>query len=134
MSVENVEIFRRSVEAFNDRDLDTLDALTSESFEFAPYLATLIETTTYRGHPGLRRYLRDADAAWEQIEAHLKDAREIRAGVVFASGELYGRGRASGLEVRLPLWWLGEIRGGKLASVRSYQSEAQAREAAGAEG
>jgi hypothetical protein len=35
-----------------------MDELSSPDFEFAPYLATLIETTTYRGGDGLRKYLR----------------------------------------------------------------------------
>ena len=131
---ENVEIFGRSVQAFNDRDLETLEALTSEDFEFVPYLASLIETATYRGHAGLHRYLADADAAWERIEARIDEVREIADGVIYASGELYGKGRASGLEVHVPLWWLSEIGDGRLVSLRSYQSEADAMQAVGLEG
>lgn len=49
MPEENVELIRRAVKAFNDRDLAALDDLVTEDFEFVPYMATLIETTTYRG-------------------------------------------------------------------------------------
>jgi ketosteroid isomerase-like protein len=131
MSEENVEIIRRSVEAFNRADLETLDVLTSEDFDFSPYLATLIEATTYRGHEGLRQYYEDAQAAWEEIQVRIDDPREVRDGVLYFSGELYGRGRASGLEVRVPLAWIAEIHDGKVTSLRSYQSEAEALEAAG---
>jgi ketosteroid isomerase-like protein len=60
MSEENVELYRRAVKAFNDGDLDVLDDLITEDFEFVPYMATLIETTTYRGRDGLRKYQEDA--------------------------------------------------------------------------
>jgi ketosteroid isomerase-like protein len=130
MSEETLELFRRAVEAFNQRDLDRMEELTTRDFEFSPYLATLIEATTYRGLEGLHRYFEDADAAWERIVVRLDDVREIRSGVIYSSGELHGKGRASGMEVRVPLAWISEIREGKLASLRSYESEAEALEAA----
>ena len=65
MSEENVEIFRRHVAAFNDGDLDAMADLVTEDFEFIPYLAASVETTTYRGPDWLRQYREDADAAWE---------------------------------------------------------------------
>jgi ketosteroid isomerase-like protein len=127
---ENVDVFRRSLAAFNRRDLETLETLTSEDFEFVPYLASLIETTTYSGHAGLHKYLEDADAAWERIEARMDEMREVADGVIYASGKLHGRGRTSGLEVDVPVAWLAEFRDGKLARLRSYQSEADALAAA----
>jgi ketosteroid isomerase-like protein len=131
MSEENVEIVRRAVEAFNRADIETLEELTSEDWEFSPYLASLIETTTYRGHEGLHKYFEDAQAAWAEIQVRLDAIREVRPCVLYFSGELYGRGRASGLEVRVPLAWVSQIHEGKVTSLRSYQSETAALEAAG---
>jgi ketosteroid isomerase-like protein len=131
MSQETLELFRRAVEAFNQRDVDRLDELTTRDFEFSPYLATLIETTIYRGLEGLHKYFEDSASAWERIVVRLDDVREVRSGVIYSSGELHGKGRASGMEVRVPVTWISEIREGKLASVRSYGGEADALEAAG---
>src|SRR3954451_19290085 len=113
MAQENVEIVRAWAQAFNRRDTDALADLASPSFELVPYLSSLIETTTYRGHDGLRRYFEDADSAWEVIEARLEEVREFGDHFV-AAGELHGKGRASGLDVVLPLAWAGAIDGGKI--------------------
>ena len=130
MESENVDVLRRWAQAFNQRDLDTLVDLSSADLEFVPYLANLIETTTYRGHDGLREYFEDADAAWEAVEVQLGEVREF-ADYFVVSGELHGKGRASGLEVRLPLWWVSTFKGGKIARLRPYESEAEALEAVG---
>jgi ketosteroid isomerase-like protein len=131
MSEENIELLGRAVEAFNQHDMEALVELTSTDFEFMPYLATLIETTTYLGHEGLDKYFADAESAWEEIHVRLDDVRDAGHGLIYSSGELYGRGRASGLEVRVPLAWVSEISDGKLTRLQSYQSAAEALEAAG---
>jgi ketosteroid isomerase-like protein len=130
MSHENVEIVRAWVQAFNRRDMDALARLASPSFEMVPYLSTLIETTTYRGHEGLRKYFEDADSAWEVVEAHLEAVRDYGEHFL-ATGELHGKGRASGIEVVLPLAWVGAVVGGKLAWIHTHETEAAALEAVG---
>jgi ketosteroid isomerase-like protein len=130
MSQENVELVRRWALAFNERDMDALDDLTGPDFEFVPYLATLMEATVYRGHHGLREYFADADAAWETIQVRLVEVREVDDRT-FASGELHGKGRASGLEVRVPLAWVGESREGRVVRLETYASEEAALEAVG---
>jgi ketosteroid isomerase-like protein len=130
MSQENVELLRRAVKAFNDRDLDWLDDWITDDFEFVPYMATLIETTTYRGRDGLRRYQEDADAAWETIEARVDEIRDLGDRLV-TFGEIRGRGRSSGLDVQVPLAWVVGLHEGKLRRVHSYADRSEALEAAG---
>lgn len=130
MARENAEIVRAWVQAFNRRDVGALADLASPTFELVPYLSTLIERTTYRGHDGLRRYFDDADAAWEVIEAHLDEVRDVGEHFL-ATGELHGKGRASGLDVVLPLAWAGAIEGGKIAWIHTYETEAVALRAVG---
>jgi hypothetical protein len=48
--------------------MEALVKLASPDLEFVPYLASLIETTTYRGHDGLLSYFGDASNA-EALEA-----------------------------------------------------------------
>jgi ketosteroid isomerase-like protein len=130
MSQENVEIVRAWAQAFNRRDIDALADLSSPRFELVPYLSSLVETTTYRGHDGLRQYFQDADSAWEVVEARLEEVRDFGRHFL-ATGELHGKGRASGMEVVLPLAWVGAIVGGKIAWVHSHETEAAALEAVG---
>jgi ketosteroid isomerase-like protein len=132
MTLENVQLVQRLVKAYNERDVDTLDSLTDPDFEFFPYLATLIETTIYRGRDGLRSYFADADAAWETIKVRLDEVREVNDRTV-SSGELHGKGRASGLEVRVPMAWVGESRDGRLVRLERYASMDAALEAVGLE-
>jgi ketosteroid isomerase-like protein len=131
MSQENVEIVRQAAEAFNRRDLVRLDELTSPDFEFAPLLPALIETTTYRGRDGLRRYFEDADAAWEEIQVRLSDDFRDLGERIVSFGELCGRGRTSGLEVQVPLAGVTEIHEGKLTRLHTYENGAEALKAVG---
>ena len=119
------DLTRRWAQAFNARDMDALEQLTSPDLEFVPYLANLIETTVYRGHEGLRRYFQDAQAAWEEIQVRQAEVREV-GGCTISLGELHGRGRASGLEIHVPLAWVGEWRDGKLVRLETYTSESEA--------
>jgi ketosteroid isomerase-like protein len=130
-SQENVELVRRAVKAFNDRDIAALADIVTEDHEFIPYLAAGVEKTTiYRGRGGLREYQRDADEAWESIHARVDEIRDLGDRVV-AFGEIRARGRSSGLDTRVPLAWLIEFRDGKLWRNRSYGDKDEALEAAG---
>jgi ketosteroid isomerase-like protein len=130
MSQENVELLRRAIKAINDRDLDAGDDLITEDFEFVPYLARLVETTTYRGRDGLRKYGEDADAAWESFRVRIDQVRDLGDRLV-AFGEISGRGRSSGLDVRVPLAWVVDFHEGKLRRLHSYADRSEALEAAG---
>jgi ketosteroid isomerase-like protein len=130
MSQENVEIFRRHVAAFNDGDLDAMADLITEDFEFIPYLAASVETTTYRGPNWLRQYREDAGAAWEDIQARVDKIRDL-GDLIIAFGEIRGRGRGSGLEARIPLAWVADFHQGKVSRLQSYENETDALEAAG---
>jgi ketosteroid isomerase-like protein len=130
MSEENVEVFRRSVAAFNERDEDAINDLFTEDFEFIPYLAALVETTTYRGRDGLRQYFEDAEAAWENFDVRVDEIRDLGDRVI-AFGEIRGRGRGSGLEVRVSLAWVADFRQGKFRRLQSFGDATEALEAAG---
>jgi ketosteroid isomerase-like protein len=95
-----------------------------------PYLASLIETTVYRGRDGLRSYFADADAAWETIQVRIDEVHKVDDRTV-SSGELHGKGRASGLEVRLPMAWVAESRDGRMVRLETYASKKAALEAVG---
>lgn len=65
MSQENVEAVRAWVKAINDGNAEALVALADSEVDYLPYLASLAgETGAYRGHSGLRQYVRDLSEAW----------------------------------------------------------------------
>jgi ketosteroid isomerase-like protein len=131
MSEENVEAFRRAGEAFNRRDIDAMGESVTDDFEFIPYLAAVVEkTTTYRGRDGFRQYLEDADAAWENFQVRVDEIRDLGDRVI-AFGEIRGRGRASGLDTRVPLAWVADFHQGKISRLQSYGDATEALNAAG---
>jgi ketosteroid isomerase-like protein len=130
MARGKVEVVQLAIDAFNRRDLDALADLGTPDFEFAPYLGTLLEGNVYRGPDAFRSYFEDADSAWQDIQVSLEDAREVGDRVLL-SGELRGRGRASGLDVRVALAWVADFHEGRVARLHSYQDMAAAEAAAG---
>jgi ketosteroid isomerase-like protein len=132
MSEENVEVVRRAVQAFNDRDIAELADLITEDYEFTPYLPAAVEKTTtmYRGRQGLRDYMKDAGEAWQSIQIHLDEVRDL-GDRALAFGEMRARARGSGIDARVPLAWVLEFRDGKVSRYQSFGDTPEAREAAG---
>ena len=70
MSEENVEIARRSFEAFNrafTEGADDLYALLDPEVEWIPATA-ILEGRSYHGHEGVRRWIEDMKRDWEDFE------------------------------------------------------------------
>ena len=58
MSQENVELYRRATQAFNDRELDAFLALMDADVEAVPRIGAV--EGDYHGHDGMRRW-------WESL-------------------------------------------------------------------
>jgi ketosteroid isomerase-like protein len=132
MSDENVEAFRRAVEAYNRRDIDAfLDAFDPKA-ESHPLLLTMFgqEATVYRGHEGMRQFVRDVDEVLPEMQVGGLEIRDLGERIV-ASGRLHARGRASGVEIEAPISWLVEFESGRVTRVSEYLDFADALEAAG---
>jgi ketosteroid isomerase-like protein len=126
MSEESIgTLARRWSQAFNKRDMETLAELTTEDFEFVPYLGSLIEANVYRGLDGLRRYFEDSHGAWEELRVRQAEVQEVNDRTI-SFGELRGKGRASGLEVQVSLAWVGEWHDGKLARLVTFTDRDEA--------
>ena len=123
MSQENVEIFKRGVEAWNGDDFDAWIALIDPEIEWF----ALMEV--YRGHAGARQ-------AWEsfksyaQITGRFDDIRDLGESVL-ALGEVETTGPTTHLDFTGELAQLFTYRGGKVVRGGSFRSHAEALEAAG---
>ena len=67
MSRENVEVMRRGFEAMSRGDLPQILAMIHPEFEVTIPAELSAEPDTYRGHEGIRRYLRSFEAEMEDI-------------------------------------------------------------------
>jgi ketosteroid isomerase-like protein len=127
MSRENLDVVRRSFATFNAREVDALIGLSDPESEWLPFRAQL-EGMVYRGHEGIRQFVRDIDDDWEAyridpIEFHDRGDR------IVAIGHIQAQGRTSGVDVDSQAGFLFELRAGRIWRVVSYSDPAAALEA-----
>ena len=132
MSAENVEAFKQAVEAYMRRDLDTFMELFDPEVETHPLTVAMFgqEETVYRGHEGIRQFIRDVHEVLSEMQIELVEIRDLGERIV-ASGRVRGRGRASGAEIESPISWLVQFKSGKVIRMRDFLDFKEALEAAG---
>ncbi|MBN1528405.1 MAG: nuclear transport factor 2 family protein [Thermoleophilaceae bacterium] len=129
MRATGVETVAQSFEAFNTRDTDRLVSLTHPHCEWFPFRAQL-EGTSYQGHQGVRRFVRDMGEDWETFTI---DPVELTArdDLVVVTGHVNGRSSATGVEIDFIGGFVFELRDELIMRIMSYSDPADAREAAG---
>ena len=133
MSQENVEAFKRGLEAGNRGDIETLLEVLDPEVAWHSALHALLagEATVFRGHDGVRKMFRDLYEAFDEIHIELSEIRDLGDRLV-AIGRTRARGEASGADVETPIGFVTEFKNGKAISVRGYLDPEEALEAAGA--
>ena len=132
MSQENVEAFKRGLEAGNRGDVETLLEELDPEVEWHSALHALLggEQTVFRGHDGVREMLRDLNEAFGEVHIEISEIRDLGDRLV-AIGRNRARGKASGVETDTPFALVTEIRNGKTILLRGYLDPKQALEAVG---
>ena len=132
MSQENVDAFKRGSEAASRRDIDALLAVVDPEVEWRGAVAALVGggATVYRGHEGVREWLRDLEEAFADIEIAYSEIRDLGERLV-ALGHFRARGKNSGVLVETPAGWVVEFKDGRVSYVRAYFDPQEALEAAG---
>lgn len=129
-SQQNLEVVRRSIEAFGRGDLEgVLDTLAPD-FEFEPSGRFMDVQRVYRGREGFREFWNDFRPAWEDIEIRVERTEDL-GDRVLTLGKLAGRGGGSHIGVDAEQAWLHTVRGGQVVRLRSFTTWAEAREVAG---
>ena len=135
MSKENVQAVRDWVAAINEGDSGRLVELSHPQVDYMPYLAALSGAAgAYRGHQGLRQYVRDLAEAWGSYEVEIYSLEDLGDDVVM-EGRLRGKGRTSGINVDAEMAWLHTFRPGtgegRYLRLRYFANRSDALEAAG---
>ena len=131
MSQENVELARMAYEAFNRRDADALVDLCDPEVRFESLIAES-EGQVYRGHAGVRAFLRQQDEAFDRISAEIVEITDS-GDFLIISLLFRAHGRESGVPVEQHSWQAGCIRANRIMWWRFFRTRAQALEAAGLE-
>ena len=133
MSQENVETCWRSVDLFNRRDVEAWLEYLDPEVELHWTLFAMLGggATVFRGHEGVREYLRDLDKAFAEFQiAEISEIRDLGERVL-AVGQLRMRGTGSGAEVESPIAYVVEVKSGKATRIDDFFDPKDALEAAG---
>jgi ketosteroid isomerase-like protein len=133
MSRENVETFKRALEAGNRRDLDAMTRELHAEVEWHPGIASQLtsEATVYRGPEGVREGLmRDIFASFDELRFQSSEIRDL-GDRVLAIGFMHARGTESGVEIESPWAYLVRFADGKAIWIGVYTDVGQTLEAAG---
>ena len=129
MSQENVELYQRGIEAFNQRDLDALLALADPGVVGISRVLA-IQGSIYRGHDGTREWWNDLLGVFPGFTIEIVWVRDAGNSTV---AEL--RNRANGEGGAAPLeevvWQVSEWRDGLVVRWEMFEREREALEAAG---
>jgi ketosteroid isomerase-like protein len=133
MSKENVEAFKRGIDAMNRGDVEGVLRELHPSVEFHMALQELVggEAAVYRGHEGVREYFRDIDEAFAEVELDYTEIHDL-GDRVFATGSFRTRGRQSGAVTESPVAALVDVdAASKGTRVLTYLDPKDALKAAG---
>ena len=129
MSLENVEIVRRALDAFSSGDADSFAALTTPDLEWKTGLGA-VEGEVFRGHEGVQTYFARLGSAWEEFRFLAEEYRD-RDDTVLVLGRLEGRGRGGGVPVVSPVGAVWDLRDGLIWRLRAYLDQGEAERVAG---
>ena len=131
MSEENVEVgepVRRLWAALSKRDWDAFSAELDPEVEYTP----VEEQVVYRGPEAATQYAERWLEAWETFLGEVEEVESAPAeDLAFIALRFQGRGKGSGVEIDDRLFWVYELRGGRLYRISEYSDRAEALEAAG---
>jgi ketosteroid isomerase-like protein len=130
MSQENVEVVRTLLRAFDRADYGAALAALDPEVEWQVPPGIAIGQEVHRGRDGVQRGFAEWLGAWDTYRFETEEILD-HADHVVVGGMQIGRGRGSGLEVRLPTFHVFTLRAGKVARHRSFRHRRDALEAAG---
>jgi ketosteroid isomerase-like protein len=132
VSQENVEAFKRALDAGTRGDFEALLKDVDPQLEWHPALATLVggEATVHRGRQGARAALQDLSEAFAELHLEISEIRDLDDRIV-AIGHMRGRGTKSGAEIESPWAYLVEFNNGKAIRVRAFLDPEEVLEAVG---
>lgn len=126
---DDVEILRRSFEAWNAGELDALIGMLHPDFEFVP-LRSQLDGGAYRGPQSMRQFAADTAEEWEYLRIVSDEFREAGDAILML-GRFNARTRGSGMEIEFPCGWVARMTDGKLRYLRTYSDAGEALEAVG---
>ena len=130
-----MEVVRAQIDAYNRGDYDAALALLDEEVEWhVPEVAALDAPASgiVQGRARVAEQFARWLEAWETHAFQVTDALS-QGDDVFIAGLQVGRGRHSGLDIRVPTFHVFTVRDQRIVAMRAFPERAEALEAAGLE-
>ena len=122
------DAIRRVFAAFTKRDWAAFSATLDSDVEYKP----VEENVVYRGQEAVIAYVQRWLEVWETFSAEAEVVEKTWAkDRAFVIIRLRGRGRGSGVEIDMRLFWVADLRGGRLFRISEYSNREEALEAVG---
>jgi ketosteroid isomerase-like protein len=128
MSQKNVDLARRSIDAFNRRDLDAVMALMDHDVEAVSRIVVI--EGGYHGHEGVRRWWENLLDAFPDFTIEVVEVRELGDATV-AAVRVRGHGASSDAPFEIAVWQAAGWRGGKCIWWRMFDNQHEALETVG---
>jgi ketosteroid isomerase-like protein len=129
VSQENVEITRRFLEHFNEREWDAFWSFVDEDIEWHSR-ADEPDAGAHRGRKNFGRYVDAWIDAFPNLRLELAATSLDLGRYVATELQLVGNARASGIDVREAYSFLVKVVNGKIALCREFHDNAEALKAA----
>lgn len=129
MSEDQVEQVRLAVDATNRHDLPTLDAMTSEEFEFHSTFAAS-EGGVFRGRHGVRDYFDTLDEVFDDMRIEIEEITDAGEDRIVVVVRVTGRGKGSGANVEQRNGQVWRFVGRRIVRIDSYLNPTDAFDAA----
>jgi ketosteroid isomerase-like protein len=130
MSLENVEIVRRTADAYNRHDLDGIVEHWAPDAVLDWSNSRGLEAGVYRGHDEIRAFTQRFLATWDEVRLEMGEPMEAADDVLVVENVTYLRGR-DGIQTQARSAWVLTFRDGQQTSLTLYQTKQEALEAAG---
>lgn len=130
MSQENVEVVRRAVDAWNQRDPDLWRSYATPDIEWTPAGPAAVEGTIYRGYDEVVAGLESVWQTWDEVFFEESEVRDLAEATLWL-GRLKLRGASSQVALDQEFAVSFVLRGGKLARIQAFLSQRDALEAVG---
>jgi ketosteroid isomerase-like protein len=123
-----VELYHRSLDAFNRRDLDAFLALMDDDVEAVSRVVAI--EGSLKGHDGIRRWWKNWFDVWPDYKIEVVEVRDL-GDVTLATLRALGHGAGSDVPFEDTPWQLVRWRRGKCVLWRVFNNRAEALEAVG---
>ena len=128
MPPETVEIVRKGIDAWNQRDADLWLSYAAPEIEWLPAGPAAVERAVYRGHDEVASGFESVWQTWEEFRFEESEVRDLDGGVLWL-GRVKMKGAASHVELDQEFAIRAVLRGHKVVSVQAFLSWRDALEA-----